>query len=242
MIGFAAPIMSSRIQPFRLGLVAYLLLLFPASAGEKEDEGQFPSVGERRWSIVAERLESIGCIAEKEKVLQAKDGVPVVFPHKEDPRGNVTVVFRHLVLPKGNWILHEAKNSLDGEPSENVPEKKPKRMEAVSAVITGLEINATPRSFDEGAKTYRHVFVDVHRYWGRDLGVAHSLHIRSSLHSFGYYPPAGVKPVPRAFGEGQLPIVNTLYRDANGKLLAGGLQWFEDAASAKPAEVPEGRK
>jgi hypothetical protein len=225
--------MTARLQISWFGLVAWPLLLCPAFAEQKQKDDEFPSVGDRRWSIVSERLESIGCIADKEKVLRAKDGNPVVFEHKADPRGNVTVVFNHLILPKGNWILHGAKNALDGGPSEQVPEKKPKRMEAVSAVITGLEINATPRSFDEGAKTYRHIFVDVHRHWGWNIGIAHSFQKRSSLHSFGYYPPSGIKPMTRHFVDGQLPIVNTLYLDAQGKLLAGGLMWFEAAPKAK---------
>ena len=120
-----------------------------AAIDEEQDNAihQLPTVNERRLKLVAGKIESVGCILDERAILEAKDGQPITFKHPKDPRGDIIVTFNHIVLPKGNWILFEAKNSIDGGKSEDPPEASPTQMEAVSAVISGIRMNfaSTPQ-------------------------------------------------------------------------------------------------
>jgi hypothetical protein len=215
-----------------------------SSLGEENKERQFPSIGERRMNLVGKKIESLGCTLDKEAILKAKDGETLVFKHMKDPKGDVTVEFNHMILPKGNWILYGAKNATTGTKSEDVPENYPVRMEAVSAVLSGRAINASPRDIEDRS-TYREVYVDVRRSWGWDIVVAHSWTTRSAVHSFGYYVPEISEVARKDFKEHQLPIVNILHLDEKKTLKAGGLFWFEQqgeqAGTGQPATRPESK-
>lgn len=197
------------------------------SAEQEKPPGEFPSVGERRLKVVGDKIEQAGCILNKEAVLSAKDGEVVLFKHKTDPRGDVTVVFNHRILPKGNWVLYGAKNSLEGSESEKAPDKSPNRMEAVSAVLSGRALNYQPRDL-EITEVYRSVYVDVSRIWGWDVKLAYSWESNSSVHSFDYSVPAKSVVGEKKFKDNQLPIVNILHRDERGDFLGGALLWFEN--------------
>ncbi|MBK1829512.1 hypothetical protein JIN77_02145 [Verrucomicrobiaceae bacterium R5-34] len=240
--------MQSRIGITRTAITMLVFLWVAADSKANENAlQQFPSVGERRMEIVAEKIESLGCILDKRAILEAKDGRAVVFKHKADPRGDVTVTFNSLVFPKGNWILYGAKNSIDGDECEEPPEKSPARMEAVSVVLSGKAINSTPRSLD-GSETYRMVYVHLQRLWGWDIRLAHTYTSQSAVHSFGYYVPEKSRIGRRKFNENQFPIINILHRDEGAALLAGALYWFEkegernstDHPATAPKSKPEG--
>ena len=218
-----------------------LLASHPLLAQQEDSITQFPSAGERRIEIVGEKIESLGCILDKNAILGAKDGEVVVCKHKADPKGDVTVVFNHQVLPKGNWVLHGAKNSLKGGECEKAPGKSPKRMEAVSVLLSGLEINSQPRDLD-GTLVYTMAFVQLKRLWGWDIGLAHSWESGSAVHSFGYWVPEKSMVGKMKFGENQIPIVNILHHDEQGKLLAGALFWFENHAPHADPKSDENRK
>jgi hypothetical protein len=195
---------------------------------EKENPaGQFPSVGERRIKVIGDRIEQVGCVLNKEAILAAKDGEAVLFKHKTDPRGDVTVVFNHRILPKGNWVLYGAKNSLEGSENEKAPAKPPNRMEAVSAVLSGRALNYQPRDLDI-SEHYRSVYVDVSRIWGWDVKLAHSWESTSSVHSFDYSVPAKSEEGEKTFQNHQIPIVYIIHRDERGNFLGGALLWFEN--------------
>jgi hypothetical protein len=209
---------------------------------EDERPPQFPSIGERRMNLVAEKIESLGCVLDEKAILETKDGESIIFKHLRNPKGDISVTFNHLVMPTGNWILYGAKNSYVGERCEKAPETSPVRMEAVSAIVSGMGINATPRTLDDRS-TYRMAYVDLSRIWGWDLKLAHSLTSESATHSFGYDVPEESITRPKTFNNHQLPIVNILHFDDNNALLAGALFWFEKQAeqpAADPAPKPEG--
>jgi hypothetical protein len=221
--------MNLRIGTAFFASVLQAFLSLSAHTAEKDNaKSPFPSVGEQRLDIIADKVEAIGCILDKDAIRNAKDGETVLIRHKEDRRGDVTVVFNHIVLPKGNWVLYGAKDKLVGDICEALPGKIPKRMEAVSAVLTGNAITTTPRTF-ENNRPYRSVFTKVSRYWGWNIGIAHSSETRSSTHSFDFEVPSNSKVGERKFENTHLPIVNILHRDDAGALLAGGLYWFQNA-------------
>lgn len=226
--------------------ISILLTCIPSCSVHSEDQesiSEFPSVGERRLDIIGERIEAIGCVLDKQAILDIKDGETLVLKHKDDPRGDATVVFNHVILPKGQWVLHGAKNSLNGDACEDPPELLPNRMEAVSATLSGRGINATPResAFDD-AETYRMVYVMVGRISGWDIKLAHSLGKRSATHGLGYMVPRDSLVQQRRFGGDQIPIVNILHRNEKGALLAGALYWFQQPGApgggGQPATNP----
>jgi hypothetical protein len=196
------------------------------SLGEENKERGFPSIAERRMDLVGKKIESLGCALDKEAILKAKDGEMLVFRHLKDPKGDFSVEFNHLVMPKGNWILYGAKNATVGTRCEDVPETSPIRMEAISAVISGRAINGSPRDLEDSS-TYRAVYVEVRRSWGWDVEFAHSWTARSAVHSFGYDVPKVSAVARKDFKEHQLPIVNILHLDEKKTLMAGALYWFE---------------
>lgn len=227
---------------FGIPVLWLCILLSSVRSEDDESVNRFPTVGERRLDIVGDEIESIGCVLDVQAILAAKDGEAVVLKHKTDPRGDVTVVFNHVVLPKGQWVLHGAKNSLEGVPSETPPNEFANRMEAVSAILTGRGITTTPRdSALDNAEIYRRVFVMVGRISGWDIKVAHSLSRTSSTHSFGYTVPNQSVVSQMQFAAGRIPIVNILHRNEEGELLAGGLFWFEksEPAQGEGAEIGE---
>jgi hypothetical protein len=229
--------------PIPASIIGFVLVGIVQLFGEEDEKKpQFPSIGERRMNLVAEKIESLDCILDEKAILETKDGEVIIFKHLRDPRGDVSVTFNHLVMPAGNWILYGAKNSNVGERFEKAPETSPVRMEAVSAIVSGMAINATPRTLDDRS-TYRMAYVDLSRIWGWDLKVAHSLTSESATHSFGYDVPEKSITRPQTFNNHQLPIVNILHFDDNNALLAGALFWFEKQAeqpAADPAPKPEG--
>ncbi len=214
--------------PAKVIAVLMVLACNLTSLGEENKEREFPSIGERRMDLVGKKIESLGCALDKEAILKAKVGEMLVFRHLKDPKGDVTVEFNHLVMPKGNWILYGAKNATVGTKCEDVPETSPVRMEAVSAVIYGRAINASPRDLEDSS-TYREVYVEVRRSWGWDVKVAHSWTTRSAVHSFGYDVPKVSAVARKDFKGHQLPIVNILHLDEKKTLMAGALYWFERA-------------
>lgn len=215
-----------------------------SSFGEENKERQFPSIGERRMNLVGAKIESLGCVLDKEAILKAKDGEMIVFKHVNGPKGDVTVEFNHIVMPKGNWILYGAKNTTVGRKCENVPETAPSQMEVVSALMSGRAINATPRDL-EGSSIYREVYVEVRRSWGVDVKVAHSWTTKSAVHGFGYVVPKFSEVTCKNFKKHQVPIVNILHFDEKKTLTAGALFWLEEpgepAESGKPAASPDAK-
>jgi len=212
----------------RLILTILLPLLSNSSFADGiEKTKEFETVGARRIDIIDDKIEAIGCILDKNAILKAKDGEVVLLKHKDDHRGDVKVIFNHVVLPEGNWILYRAKNSLLGTSCEEPRKGAPNKMEAVSAVLWGRGINRTPRSralTDEGQ--HRSVYVRVDRLSGWDIKVAHSRNWRAATHSFSYDLPRAGKEHQNKFEKGKIPIVNMLYKNDDGELLAGGLYWF----------------
>ncbi len=215
----------SPIYRIAATIIAAHLFSSCAAITEEQDNAfhQLPTVNERRLKLVAEKIESFGCILDERAILEAKDGQPVVFKHTEDPRGNITVTFNHLVLPRGNWILFQAKNSIDGHKSEDPPENFPTQMEAVSAIISGTRLNCVPRNLD-GDEVHSTVCVHIARVW------RNRSEFRYAGYRFDYVHAENSKVGTRDFNAAQIPIVNILHRDENGEVIAGALCWFENQA------------
>ncbi|MGJ8656795.1 MAG: hypothetical protein ACSHX6_10125 [Akkermansiaceae bacterium] len=217
-------------------LLPFILLIncCAISAQEETSIKNFKSVSERRLEIISDKIESIGCILNKDAVRQAEDGRAIVLKHKSDPRGDVTVTFKHLVLPKGNWVLCSAKNSLEGAEIEEAPATRPNRMEVVSAIIHGRAINVTPRDDSLVDNLFvRGLYAKISRTSGWDIKMAHSLHKTSTTFSFNYEVPAVSTEFKKKFKEGEIPLINILHKDKNGKLITGALYWFENKAKDK---------